>query len=105
MDMTSSDERRLADRNMRERVEQLLERYPDLSLEETALILRFLKKGPFLETGLLSSNETIRPKLERFRADHRKQLSAGSRSLAIAALLVFLIIVAVVLLWDAGAGR
>lgn len=105
METTSSDQRRLADKNARERVEHLLGRYPEISIEETSEILRFLKKGPFLEVGLLTSNDGIKPKLEQFRADHAREFSMGPKSLMIAALLILLIVATVAFLWNAGAGR
>lgn len=105
MEMTSSDQRELADETARERVERLLGRYPEISIEESAVILRFLKKGPPLEVGLLSSNEAVKPKLERFRSDHAKEFSLGPRGFVIAVLIIAAVVVAVVLLWDAGVSR
>jgi hypothetical protein len=55
----------------RERVSALLARYPDLSDDETAEVLQFLRKGRHLEVGLLTSNLSLRPNLDAFMDRHR----------------------------------
>lgn len=105
MEMDSSTQRKLVDQRARERVANLLGRYPDISADETAEILRFLKKGRALELGVLSFDDAVKPKLQRFRADHAKEFAVGPRGLAIAALIIAAIVAGCVLLWDAGAGR
>lgn len=80
-------------------IEQLLVRYPDIAAPERGEILHYLRKGPGLDTGLLTGIEEIKPKLDRFREDHRDQLGLGIREYA--AVAVFLAVLAglVILLW------
>src|SRR4051794_21729988 len=56
----------------RERVAELLHRYPDVSSDDTAPILRFLRNGRHLDVGLLTSDMKLKPKLDRFMADHSR---------------------------------
>jgi hypothetical protein len=91
-----------ADRAQRQRVETLLSRYPSLTDPEIHEVLLFLRKGKALEIGFLSSNEALKPKLERFRADHARDLSLGKRELLIACAVMLAILAAVALLWNAG---
>ena len=91
------------DRARRERVEELLARYPALTDPEIHEILLFLRKGKTLEVGFLTGNEAIKPQLDRFRADHARDLAISGRELAIVGLvLLVLLAAAVVLLWNAG---
>ena len=105
MDMTRSRQPRLADEFNRERVEHLLGRYPDINLEESAEILRFLKKGPLLEVGLLSSDERLKPRLDRFRSDHARHFALGARGLVTAAVIIATIVIVSALLWNLGASH
>ena len=102
--MNSSTQRKLVDQPARKRVAILLGRYPDISADETAEILRLLKKGRALEVGVLAFDRALRPKLERFRADHAKEFAGEPGGLAAAALIIAGIVAVCVLLWDAGAG-
>jgi len=102
---TKSNHTRPVDRNRLERIEALLQRYPGLTDGEIEDVLLFLRKGPALEIGLLTGNEALRPQLDRFRADHRGELSIGAREIAAIAAIVALLIVAVALLWDFGVGK
>lgn len=103
MTFDSSDQRKLADHHDRHRAERLLQRYPDISLEDRAYILRFLKKAPPLEVAHLDLNDELKDSLRQFRADHARQFSTGPRDMAILGGIILLIVLAVVLLWDAGA--
>lgn len=91
-----------ADSEWFQRVRDLIGDYPDIDRSEAEDILHFLKKGPAIDNALLSSAEDIRPQLERFRADHCKELGPRLRTYAIMATLVALFVIAVILLWDAG---
>jgi hypothetical protein len=88
----------------RKHVEQLLGRYPAIDPGEAAEILRFLKTAQPLELGLLTSNEAIRPQLERFRIDHARELSLGWKGLLVAFAIIALLALIAALLWDAGTG-
>lgn len=87
------------------RIEALLRRYPGLTDDETQELLHFVRKGPALELGLLSGNDELKPQLDRVRADHAQAFAIGGREIAIIAALVAVILLAIVLLWDAGGGR
>ena len=91
------------DRARRERIEALLARYPGLTDPEIHEVLLFLRKGKALEIGFLTSNEAIKPQLDRFRADHQRALSLGRRELAVAGIVMLILLAAVALLWNAGA--
>ena len=91
------------DRPRIDRIEALLARYPGLTDPEIHEVLLFLRKGQVLEIGLLTSNETVKPQLDRFRADHARDLSIGKRELAVAGIVLLILLAAVALLWNAGA--
>ena len=99
MQASSSEQRRLVDENMRARVSDLLERYPDITEPERAEIIRFLKKAPALDVGLLSANETIRPQLTQFKLDHEKEVGVGLVGLAMAAVIVLILALFTYFLW------
>ena len=105
MEMTSSRQREPATESGRGRIEHLLGRYPDIAADETAEILRFLKKGPILEVGLLSSSDALKPKLDQFRTDHARHFTVGAKGLVIAAVIVVTIVLVSMLLWNVGASR
>lgn len=102
MDMSTPVERSLGGQSQRARVAALLRKYPNVDADETAEITRFLKKGPFLEIGLLAADEELSPKVERFRAEHAGRLGLSLKDYSLAALIVASLIVACFLLWDAG---
>ena len=102
MEINLSDQQPLADREDRKRVELLLDRYPEISLEEEALIIRFLKRGSALEVGLVTSNDAIRAELDRFREDHADQFRIGRAGIVAAVSIILGICALVWLLWDAG---
>jgi hypothetical protein len=64
-------------RSDRERVSDLLERYPRLSEREVGEIVNFLRNGPHIEIGFLTSNVQLRPKLEAFMEEHKGKLGVG----------------------------
>lgn len=87
------------------RIEALLRRYPELTDDEIQELLLFVRKGPALELGLLSGNDELKPRLDRVRADHHGAFAIGMKEIAVIAALVAVIVLAIVLLWDAGGGR
>ena len=84
----------------RERVAALLGRYPDVSKDENRAILEFMKNGRHLEIGLLTSNESLRPRLDAFMEDHRThfRVSFGEAAAIIAMIAAFLL--AAWLFWE-----
>ena len=76
----------------RHRTAELLARYPDLGEEEIAEIVDFLRNGNNLEIGLLTANVGLRPQLDAFMAEHKKnlQLGFGEATAAVAGIAAFL---------------
>jgi len=99
----NSQPRGLVPNGRRAYVEGLLARYPDVTRDEAADILHFIKKGSFLEVGLMSGDERLAPQIERFRADHADSFSLGVRDWASVALIVAGLLIVCALLWNAGA--
>lgn len=61
----------------REQVSDLLARYPHVSDSEAKAILTFLRKGRHLDVGIVTADEALKPQLDSFMADHRKDLGLG----------------------------
>ena len=57
----------------RERVSELVARYPHLSEEETREIVSFMRNGQHVDIILLSSDDRLRPKLDAFMKDNKAQ--------------------------------
>jgi hypothetical protein len=72
----------------RERVADLLSRYPNLSDGEAEEILTFLRTGRHLDVGLLTSNEELKPNLDAFMDHHKShfQVKWSEGALVIAAI-------------------
>ena len=100
--MTVSAQRALREPSPRARIEDLLDRYPQVSTDESAEILRFLKKGGPTEVALLTSTAALQPKLQRFRDDHASEFRLRPKDYAVVATVVIALLVTCFLLWDAG---
>ena len=85
-----------------EQMKDILFRYPDISVSERQDLLAYLKKGPPLDTALLSTVDGLRPKLARFRADHRRHFELGIREYAIVAIILAGLVALFIWLWDSG---
>ena len=85
-----------------EHIQDLLSRYPDIADSEQEEILKYLKKGPPLDTALLSTVERIRPQLARFREDHRRHFALGAKEYILVAVLLAALVALFAFLWDAG---
>jgi hypothetical protein len=85
----------------RERVADLLSRYPRVTGDESAEILGFLRTGRHLDVGLLTSNEALKPKLDAFMEDHKShfQVKWGEGALVVAAIAALIVIFWLV--WEA----
>ena len=103
MDNPASTQRNLAHEEQRHHIAGLLLRYPQIDAAEEAAILRFLKKAPAVQTGLLTADESVRPQLERFKSDHSREFTVGPKGMAIAAAIIAAIVALCMLLWDIGA--
>jgi hypothetical protein len=88
-------------RSDRERITDLLDRYPRVSEEEVLEILTFLRTARHLDVGLLTNNDRIRPKLDGFMEDHKShfRVKFGEGAAVIGAIIGFLVIVW--LIWEA----
>jgi len=88
-------------RMTRQDIADLIQRYPNVSEEETAQIVTYLRKGRHLDVGILTGDERLKPKLDRFMADHRKhfRLGFGEATAVIAAITGFLLVFW--LIWEA----
>jgi hypothetical protein len=88
-------------RSYRERIADLLSRYPRVSAHETGEILTFLRTGRHLDIGMLTSNERLRPQLDAFMADHRSHFRVkwGEGSAVIGGIVALLLIFWLV--WEA----
>jgi hypothetical protein len=84
----------------RERVAQLLARYPHVSKNENREILDFMKTGRHLEIGLLTSNEKLRPNLDAFIEDHQKHFRVSFTEAAAVVVLIAAFILAAWLFWE-----
>lgn len=58
-------------RSERNRISDLLSRYPRLSSAESGEVITFLRTARHLDVGLLTSDEKLRPKLDAFMEEHR----------------------------------
>ena len=74
----------------------LLKRYPDLTEQELASLIRQFKNLPLLDFGLMSADERLGDRLDEFYRDHGDKLRAPLSGLAWAVSL--LAVVAIVLL-------
>lgn len=63
--------------DIKDRIEALLLRYPEIDAAEEGEILLFLKKGSHLDVGLLCARDEVKPKVEAFRQAHAKSFALG----------------------------
>ena len=72
--------------------ETLLNRYPNISEQELAILIRTFANLPLLDFGLLAADQRLGAKLDAFYADHgdklRPPLSELTWALAVPALIV-----------------
>ena len=88
-------------RSTRERIADMLARYPKVNRAEAREILLFLRKGRHLDVGLLTSNEKLRPNLDVFMDDHKDHFRVrwGEGTAVVAGLAALLAVVWLV--WEA----
>lgn len=84
----------------RERVAELLGRYPQVSNKDRREIVAFMRKGRHLDIGLLTSNAQLRPKLDRFMRDHKRDFRIGFVDIARLVAVLAASVVALWLLWE-----
>ena len=88
-------------RSRRDRVADLVGRYPNVSDRDRREILAFMRDGRHLEIGLLTANEKIRAKLDRFMRDHQSHFGVTAGEVAAVIAGIGLLLVVLWLLWAA----
>jgi hypothetical protein len=78
------------------KAEALLNRYPDLSEQELASLIRTFAHLPLLDFGLMAADERLGEKLDEFYRDHGDKLRAPLSGLSWA--ISLLAVLAIVLL-------
>ncbi len=75
--------------DQRATIARLLNRYPDLTRDETDTLLAFFATGPLVERGMLRGDAALSPIIEQLERDHPARFRAGaSQSLFVAVLLL-----------------
>ena len=88
-------------RSDRDRVADLLSRYPEVSEKEEREILTFLRTGRHLDIGLLTSDQQLRRKLDAFVEKHKAHFRvAAGETVAVSAGIVALLLL-FWLIWEA----
>lgn len=79
-------------RTDRERISDLVHRYPRVSDDEAKEILTFLRTGKHLDVGMLTSNDRLRPQLDAFIEDHKSELGVkwGEAAALVSAIIALL---------------
>ena len=83
-------------------VSALLERYPEVSVDERDRIGRFLRSGAPIDIGLLSSNAGLWRTADRFKFEHPHYFKVGAGVYAGWAAAVAALVGTLVLIKDAG---
>ena len=99
MNASSSAIEARAVRSSRDRIAELLARYPDISPAHVREIIEFLRTGRHLDIGLLTSNEALGPKLDAFMHDHRRHFRLAFRESALAVALIGAFLLLCWLIW------
>ncbi|HJU77907.1 MAG TPA: hypothetical protein VJ597_08295 [Sphingomicrobium sp.] len=84
----------------RERVAELLGRYPEVSNKDRREIVAFMRKGRHLDIGLLTSNIKLRPQLDRFMKDHQREFRLGVVDVVRMVAVLAASVVALWLMWE-----
>ena len=85
----------------RERVADLLARYPNVTAGESAEILGFLRTGRHLDVGLLTSDLRLKPRLDAFMEDHKSHFQVRWSEGALVVIGIVAIIAIFWLVWEA----
>jgi hypothetical protein len=88
-------------RSRRDRVADLVGRYPNVSDKDRREILDFMRNGRHLDIGLLTANEKIRSKLDRFMHDHKSHFGVTAREVAAVVAGIGVMLATLWLLWGA----
>jgi hypothetical protein len=85
----------------RERVADLLSRYPKITEDESAEVLTFLRTGRHLDVGLLTSDERLKPNLDAFMEDHKSHFQVKWTEAALVIAGIAALIAIFWLVWEA----
>jgi hypothetical protein len=85
----------------RERVSDLLGRYPRVSEREVEEILDYLRTARHLEIGLLTSDQRLKDGLDAFMADHKKHFQVTWAEGATVVLAIAALLIVFWLIWEA----
>jgi hypothetical protein len=66
-----------------EQAAELLDRYPNVSETELALLINVYRQLSALDVALMISDETVGPKLDRFSKDQRTKIRTPLRQYAV----------------------
>lgn len=66
----SNDNVHLGNRQVRQDIEALLRRYPNIGEGDTAKIRNFLTSGSHMDVGLVAGNDELKEKVAAFRKAH-----------------------------------
>ena len=88
-------------RMSRQDIADLIQRYPNVSEEETAQIVTYLRKGRHLDVGMLTADERLKPQLDGFMADHGKHLRVGAGEATVLIAAIAGLFFALSLIWEA----
>lgn len=84
----------------RDRVAELLARYPGISKNENREILEFMRTGRHLDIGLLTSNQELAPNLDAFMDEHRRHFRVSIREATAVIFLIAAFLFASWLFWE-----
>ena len=102
MDLSPSAQRRFVGVGQRDRIEELLSKYPNIDAAETAEILHFIKKGHPLDVGLMTTVDSLKKPLEAFRRDHASHFKLGLKEYVTVAVILIALVTMCVFLSDSG---
>ena len=62
-----------------QRIERILDRFPEISAEEESEVLRYMERAPLLDAALLHEIPRIRSQLALFLKKHERSLATAKR--------------------------
>ena len=102
MQSQPSRQRLAVDPGALQRTEQHLYAYPRITDAEVEEVAIYLKSGPQLDLGLLSSNEAAWSAAERLRSDHKSLFATSTKAWLIWFGSIAAFFAGVAILWDSG---
>ena len=84
----------------RERIVQMIARYPHISGAEAAEIMRYLRNARYLEIARLTSDESVRRQLDHFIHNHKHEIQGSAFDWIAAIALAIGFVASLWLLWS-----